>query len=190
MKCDLCKKTLQLGDWPFCKDGYHESTRRENAQRFSPIVVFKRLDGSYSFPASADAPVPDGYTKIEITNRRQAERLERDVNKKLREEKANIGPTPIDNDGSGLHQLRRLARGERVTIPDHDAHGNLIMRTLDGSQMRGRFREYVEQLAERNSQPSYTPSYDPGFHIDIMHNDSSNRAPHDDASTGWRSRRD
>jgi hypothetical protein len=96
----------------------------------------------------------------------------------------------MDSDGSGLNQLRKLARGERVTIPDHDAHGNLIMRTLDGSQMRGEFKKYVEQLVARESAPKYESGYDPGFHIDIMHNDSSNRESHDDATSGWRSRKD
>lgn len=187
MKCELCGKEVYISSWPFCP---HESTRSERALRFGAIVVHKKADGTYSFPANASAPVPDGYTKVEITTRRQAEKLTREVNRQIREEKDRIGPSPMDSDGSGLHQLKRLARGERVTIPDHDAHGNLIMRVLDGSQMRGKFREYVERLAEKNSQPSYSPSYDPGFHLDVMENNSSNRAPHDDASTGWKSRRE
>jgi hypothetical protein len=187
MKCDLCGKRLQIGDWGFCP---HESTRPERAQRFKPIVVFKRADGSYSFPASGDAKTPANHQRIEITTRRQAERLTNDVNLQLRHEKESIGPTPMDSDGSGLQNLRKLARGERVTIPDHDAHGNLIMRELDGSQMRAGFKRYVDQLVEKNSGPSYTPSYDPGFHIDILENSSSNRLAHDDPATGWKSRRD
>jgi len=187
MRCELCGKTLKLGDWPHCP---HESTRPERAQRFKPIVVFKRTDGTYSFPASDTAQTPAGYQRLEISTRRQAERLTKDVNAQLRAEKANIGPTPLDSDGSGLHNLRKLARGERVTIPDHDAHGNLILRELDGSQMRGEFKEYVAQLSERMAANRYTPSYDPGFHVDILENDSSNRLGHDDARSGWRTRRD
>lgn len=188
-RCPSCKKWMDIGDWPFC-NGQHASTRPERAQRFAPIVVFKRTDGTYSFPANSSAPTPDGYQRIEITTRRQAERLTKDVNLRLREEKASIGPTPLDSDGSGLQNLRRLARGERVTIPDHDAHGNLILRELDGSQMRGEFKEYVAQLSERMAANKYTPSYDPGFHIDIMENSASNRLGHDDAASGWRTRRD
>lgn len=185
-RCPKCSVWIDVGSWPFCP---HPSTRSENAQRFKSIVVFKRADGTYSFPASDKAPTPDGYQRVEISTRRQAEHLEREMNRSLREEQANIGPSPFDNK-NGLTQLRRLARGESVTIPDHDAHGNLIMRTLDGSQMRGKFREYAEQIANREQAPKYTADYDPGFHIDVMHNDSSNRLPHDDTSTNWRSRRE
>ena len=187
-KCPKCKTWLEVGDWPYC--GAHASTRPERAQRFAPIVVFKRTDGTYSFPANSSAPTPDGYQRIEITTRRQAERLTKDVNLRLREEKASIGPTPLDSDGSGIQRLRDLARGGRATIPDHDAHGNLILRELDGSKMRPEFKEYVAQLAERMSANKYTPSYDPGFHIDALENNSTNRMPYDDASTGWKSRRD
>lgn len=185
-KCATCKRTLRLGDWPYCP---HDSTRPEYAQRFKPIVVFKSTDGKFSFPMRSDQPVPAGYQRVEISTRRQAEKLEREVNRSLREEKQRLGPTPFDSGDKGLAQLRRLARGERVTIPDHDNSGNLIMRELDGSQMRGEFKRYVDELVERQ-RSTYTPSYDPGFHIDVMHNDSTNRAPHDDASTGWRNRRE
>ncbi len=98
------------------------------------------------------------------------------------------GSPPIAQ--SDLGALRKLARGECVTVPSHDEHGNLVMKKLDGSQMRGFFREYAAQLADRESQPHYTSDFDPGFHIDVMHNNSSNRESHEDASTGWRSRRE
>lgn len=186
-KCSECGKWVGVGDWPYCP---HESTRPERAQRFKPIVVFKRTDGTYSFPANSSAPTPDGYQRVEISTRRQAEKLEREVNRSLKEEKARLGPTPVDNDGSGLHQLRKLARGERVTIPDFDSNGNIILRELDGSQMRGSFKKYVDELVDREQGPKYHPTYDPGFHIDIMHNDSSNRVGHDDAASGWRTRRE
>jgi hypothetical protein len=188
-RCPDCGKwfTPSVGDWPFCP---HESTRPERAQRFKPIVVFKRADGTYSFPANADAKIPAGYQRMEISTRRQAERLTKEVNRQLCDEKASIGPTPLDSDGSGITNLRKLARGERVTIPDHDAHGNLIMRELDGSQMRPEFKEYVARLSEKMGQPSYKPSYDPGFHIDILENSASNRLGHDDPATGWRTRRE
>lgn len=188
-RCPKCNEPIEIGSWPFCENK-HASTRPERSQRFKPIIVFKRPDGTYSFPAADTAPTPSGSQRIEITTRRQAERLTKDVNLQLRHEKDSIGPTPLDSDGSGIQNLRRLARGERVTIPDHDAHGNLIMRELDGSQMRSEFKEYVAQLSERMSATQYTPSYDPGFHIDILENDSSNRLGHDDASSGWRTRRD
>jgi hypothetical protein len=180
---------MEVGSWPFCGNK-HASTRPERAQRFRPIVVFKRTDGTYSFPASDTAPTPANAQRIEISTRRQAERLTKHMNTVLREEKASIGPTPLDSDGSGLHNLRRLARGERVTIPDHDGHGNLILRELDGSQMRSEFKAYVAQLTERMAANKFTPSYDPGFHIDALENDSSNRVPYDDVSTGWKSRRE
>lgn len=187
MRCEKCKRIVHVGDWPHCP---HDSTRPERAQRFKPFIVFKKTDGTYSFPPSDTSKTPKHYRRLEITTRRQADKLTREVSRQLREEKASIGPTPLDSSDSGLHNLRKLARGERVMIPDHDNSGNLIMRELDGSQMRPEFKEYVAQLADRMSQPSYTSSYDPGFYIDVLENDSTNRLAHDDPSTGWRSRRE
>lgn len=188
--CSVCGKKLKIGDWPFCDGLKHESTRPERAQRFKPIVVFKKSDGSYSFPASDAAPTPEGYQRVEISTRRQAERLEREVNRHIREEKARLGPSPMDADSHGHDQLRKLIRGGTVTVPDHDAHGNLILRSIDGSKMRSEFKEYVSRVLEQQAQPQYRAEYDPGFHIDIMHNDSSNREVHQDASTGWQRRRE
>lgn len=186
-KCNHCNKWIKPRDWAFCP---HESTRPELAKRFKPIIVFKRPDGTYSFPISSTAPTPDGSQRVEISTRRQAERLEREVNRQIREEKSRLGPTPLDADSRGHDQLRKLIRGGTVTVPDHDAHGNLILRSIDGSKMRPEFKQAVEKLLAQDSQPRYMPDYDPGFHIDILHNNSSNREAHQDASTGWKSRRE
>lgn len=50
------------------------------AQRFSPVVIHRGVDGKLRFPAHANAPVPDGFQKVELTQLSEIRALEREVN--------------------------------------------------------------------------------------------------------------
>lgn len=56
-----------------------------NAQRFSPVVIHRGIDGKLRFPAHANAPVPDGFQRVELTDVSQIRALEREVNTRDRE---------------------------------------------------------------------------------------------------------
>lgn len=55
------------------------------AQRFSPVVIHRGIDGKLRFPAHANAPVPDGFQRVELTDVSQIRALEREVNTRDRE---------------------------------------------------------------------------------------------------------
>lgn len=167
--CELCNKELQVGDWPHCP---HESTRPEYAQRFRPIIYFKSPDGRLQFPMASDSPIPPGYERVEITTTREAARFEREMNQRERADYEQH-----------KHREREAAnefwREQNAELKRRAAHFS-----PEG-------RHAVDYLLQQHAEQDRLPkSYDPGFHIDIMHNDRSNRMPHDDARTGWRDRRE
>ncbi len=50
------------------------------AQRFSPVVIHRGIDGKLRFPAHANAPVPEGFQRVELTQLSEIRALEREVN--------------------------------------------------------------------------------------------------------------
>lgn len=171
--CPHCNQPLTVADWPFCP---HGSTRSEAAQRWKPIVVFKSADGRYRFPGRADAKVPKGYEKVELTNRRQVERFEREINQRERAEYQSV-------------QQEQLAREapQRELMAEANAQLQRLSRTFTPAG-----KEAVAYLLEkqRAEQSAPRPSFDPGFHVEIMHNNQSNRDGHNDDRTGWRTIRE
>lgn len=79
--CPSCGESLSLGSWPFCASRAnptgHTPVHELNAQRFDPVVVFRKPDGSFSFPGRADAPVPHGCERIELKTTREVRGFER-----------------------------------------------------------------------------------------------------------------
>ena len=55
-----------------------------NAQRFSPVVIHRGVDGKIRFPAHANAPVPEGFQRVELTQVSEIRALEREVNSRDR----------------------------------------------------------------------------------------------------------
>lgn len=165
MICPDCNQPLQIGDWPYCP---HGSTRPEWAQRFDPIVIHRSADGKYRFPMAADAPVPEGYQKVELTTRRQVEAIEREVNQRER------------------IQFQEHAHRQREASNEFWRRQNAELRERAKS-FSPEGQAAVEYLLEKQAREDRgLPNYDPGFHVEIMHNYSSNREGHDDARTGWK----
>lgn len=72
IKCEDCGATLQIGDWPWCTDKGHPPARPLSAF-FAPMVVFKSADGKIRIPPSTSSKPPKGWVREEITTRRQAD---------------------------------------------------------------------------------------------------------------------
>lgn len=172
MKCELCDKELQIGDWPHCP---HASTRAERAQRFKSIVVFKSADGKYRYPMRGDSKPPKGYERVELTTRPQIERFEKEINHRERAEyeRAELG--------------RKASDDYMLSLSGHDpASIQASLRRLENSPHpeERKIAAKVRQVMESDKRPS--KSYDPGFHVEIMHYNQSNREGHDDALTNWK----
>ena len=169
MICEKCKREVHVGDWPHCP---HESTRPEYAQRFSPIVYFRSPDGKTRFPMRADAKTPKGYERVELTNRRQVERFEKEMNQRERAEYQDSQHKQSQFYGSKIDQT--------------DAYLRSIEHQLS-PQARQSLDMLREQAKRKDDAPK--PQWDAGFHIEAMHYNSSNRDPHNDSDTNWRDRK-
>lgn len=170
--CRECGKTIAIGQWPYCP---HEPLRHRPAAAFSPIVVFKAKDGTYRFPGRSNARTPAGCQRVEITNQYQADRLEREVNyyEKQRYEESKYQQSQAGWD-AGWNRTRASLRAE------------LERRRAQFSPAGKQAIEYL--INKERAEQSH--KFDPGFHIEVMHHDRSNREPHNDIETGWKDRRD
>lgn len=173
--CSRCGATLLPGAWPFCESpGGHGSVLPNYAQRFDPIVVHLSGDGQYRFPASVDAPVPDGYRKVEIRTIQEADRVCREVNHREDETLRSV--------------QQQSDAGRQATRTRNQAFMNNMRSRLSpqGRQFLDQAREYqvMKDKERENSKPRST-----NFHIDVFAHDSSNREQHRDERTGWRGRK-
>lgn len=79
--CPICGEPLEVGSWPFCKSRSnptgHSSTLELNAQRFDPVVVFRKPDGSFSFPGDTRQSTPRGCERIELRTIHEVRKFER-----------------------------------------------------------------------------------------------------------------
>lgn len=143
--------------------------RSKDAQPFDPVVVHRDAQGNYRFPGSPDAPVPTGFQRIELRTTEEVRRLERDVN---RHESGRHEQAAAREEGfyAGLKSRQRaeLRAAMARMSPTGRAFAEEAMRASD-DRPRGRF--------------------DAEFHVEAFSQDSSNREPQRDASTGWRPRK-
>jgi hypothetical protein len=165
--CSQCGAELEIGSWPYCP---HGSLYAQPAQHFDPIVVHQAADGSYSFPASVDAPIRPGYRKVEIRTLREADRITREVNSR---EDAKI---------EQVHRERQSQLAANVIKSRAELDQAKSRFTPQGREFAAKMREYVNQ--KRRPGPGRA-----NFHIDVFANDQSNREAHADARTDWKSRK-
>jgi ElaB/YqjD/DUF883 family membrane-anchored ribosome-binding protein len=166
-KCVRCGHELQIGDYPFCP---HGSIFTQFAQHFDPIVLHQAADGSYSFPASVDAPVRPGYRKVEVRTIQEADRVTREVNSREESKAREIHAQSESMREATLSRNRRDMDKLRDRLSDA------------GKQFAERARQYVDSKPRRGFQS-------PNFHMDVFSFDSSNREVHRDDRTGWKGRK-
>lgn len=165
-KCSSCGKKVYFGQYPFCPHGDVPSVM---AQRFAPIVVFKQKDGTYSFPGRADARTPKGSVRVEITNVHQARKFESEVNhhESMKHEQS------AERSARSFGAIKDQFRGE-------------LRQRMQSFSPLGRD---LAMLAMKNNDDKPRRAYDPGFRIDVLSNDSSNREVYRDKETDWRRRK-
>jgi len=129
-----------------------------HAQRFDPVVIHKDAQGNIRFPGSANAPVPPGFQKVELTDVYQVRALEREVNRGDREkaERFRISKSVL-TDGQ-LKENRRVM--ERV-VQNFSPRGK-------------RFYDAMRKMSERRQQLG-PKAISPEFVVDAFSNNQSNR---------------
>ena len=142
-------------------------TSNDSSRFFSdPVIVHVAKDGQYRFPGAANARVPKGFQKRELRTIREIESFERDVNCKLHAEARQHQ----ENEERYYSDVRSQLRSE------------LRMRMQSMSQQG---RDFARAVMSLNDQRRSKPT-DPGFHLQVLHFDQTNREHHRDESTGWK----
>lgn len=165
--CKECGQETVIGDWPFCP---HGSVLRQRAQHFDPIVLHQAADGSYSFPASADAPLREGYRKVEIRTIQEADKISREMNSKM------------DSQLRDAHAFNEALHS--ATLAKHRADVDRIRDRLSARarELADGARAYVDGKRRPGPGPA-------NFHFEVFAFDGSNREAHRDERTDWKSRR-
>lgn len=181
--CDKCGKTEEyffkpmpperlLCAFPGCGgEAYYAPSfyyTSQTAQRFAPVVIHKDSEGNVRFPAHADAPLPPGFQKVELTNFNEIRRFEKEVNTKDREEASKFHNAKAELLSGQLKENRRV-----------------MERIVEGFSPAGKkFYEKMQQVSKAKERNAGRP-IDPGFYIEAFTQDSSNRQGYRDAKNDW-----
>lgn len=160
-----------------------------NAQRFDPVVVFRKPDGSLYVPGRSNERTPQGMKRIELTSAQAVRRFENEQDARLK----SIKEQKLEREDSGFRPLRK-ARRETLKAqmegrePIVNREGKKVYHNFSGPGRK--FAEFAMKKAdERPSLSRQAQKYDPGFHVECFSVDSSNRSPHNDTDTGFKDKR-
>jgi hypothetical protein len=130
------------------------------------VVVHLGKDGAVRFPAHVNAPVPKGFNRVELRSLGEIEQFERRVNAKLSAEAA----IHIENEERHFSILRDQSRSD-------------LRQRMQSMSLAG--KAFAQFCIEENNR-CQRKSSDVGFHLNILHFNSSNREAHNDKETGWK----
>lgn len=173
-KCLSCDKTMT-----FLPTFWYTGPRAE--QRFTPVVIHRDAEGNVRFPGRADAKVPEGFTKVELSDVSQIRAFEKEQNSRGEVEAGKFQASKNFLLEGQLKENRRvmdeILRGGSWTINGPD--GEPI--TRHGFTERGRaFYESMRKASERQSHGRVSPE----FVVEAFSQDSSNRVQHMDRRDG------
>lgn len=138
------------------------------AQRFTPVVVHKDSEGNIRYPGRADAPVPKGFQKVELTDLSQVRRFEAEVNKKDREQAEKFRDVRNKYLDGQLKENRRVMAG-------------LVEKfTPRGRKIYDQMKQVSEEKQRRGAK-----DVNPGFYVEAFTQDSSNRQGYRDKANDW-----
>lgn len=128
------------------------------AQRFDPVVIHKDAQGNIRFPAHANAPIPEGFQKVELTTVSQVRSLEREV-----------------NFSNQLDAERFRASRRALTDGQLKENRRVMEKLIQNFTPRGRrFYEAMRQVSEMRQQQGSKPTR-PEFFVEAFTNNQSNR---------------
>lgn len=134
------------------------------AQRFSPVVIHRGIDGKLRFPAHADAPVPEGFQRVELSQLSEIRALEREVNARDRETDQKF------QSARGQFLDGQLAENRRV-----------MAAKVAGFSQKGRFFYDAMRKASEAKRLAGRGSSKPEFYIEAFSQNASNREGYSDA---------
>lgn len=180
MKCPDCgQQTIPFPDGtpcPLCvaaDSGAAFLRAGRNAQAFDPVLIFEDAHGNVRFPGRNDAPTPDGFKAVELRDIRQVREFERRMN--AREHARHEVST--EGERAAFSEAQQRNRAElRAAMRHMTPAGRALAQAA------------MDEGDRQDSQPR--ARFDPGFHVEVFSQDSSNRDAYRDERTDWKSRRE
>lgn len=143
--CKDCGQEIHHGDYPFCP---HESTLSLNAQRFSPVVIFRNADGHVRLPGSTDIAPPAGFERVELKTVHEVRKFEREMNQREH----------------AKHEDSRYRDSQACEAARTKLRGELRMAMQQMSPLGRDFARYaIEQTNNRRKG-----RYDAGFRVEAL----------------------
>lgn len=155
------------------------------AQRFSPVVIHRDVNGNVRFPGSADAPVPPGFQKVELSTTAQVRQFEKEINVRDSETADKFrGSRQAFLDGQ-LKANREAVAAIRAggAWEGTDEAGNIVIR--HGMSERGQKIYDALRRASELKQSQGPKATRPEFFVEAFTQDASNREDHRDSRTDW-----
>ena len=161
------------------------SSRVQLAQRFSPVVIHRDADGNVRFPGHANAPVPEGFQKVELATLHDVRKFEAEIGKrdtakseKFREARAAFLDGQLKANREAVDRI--VAGG---TWQGTDEQGRIVERR--GMSERGLKILHQLREASKQKQAQGRSSANPAFFVEAFTQNASNREHHRDESTSW-----
>ena len=169
--CSSCGKELAIGDYPYCP---HESTFRQNALHFDPILVYELPNGEHYYPGRNDgSQAPEGGKPIYLTTIQQADRFVNNVNAKMQ------GELNLRIEANRVHREMLVKKNREELYAALDRKG-ISRKAAD---------EIIKDRDERREKANFARTQRPDFQIEVFSKDASNREAWADQDTNWRPRR-
>jgi hypothetical protein len=151
--CPKCSSPILIGDWPICEPGGgHKPASSGRAQKFDPVVVHVDKQGNVRFPGRADARVPKGYQRRELTTIGEIRRFESQVNSRERS------------------RFSQLKEAEERFYSDVDSQNRSdLLHAMRSMSPLGRA---IAQAAINKSNRRSQPSFEPGFCVEVFSYDT------------------
>lgn len=142
--------------------------RVQNAQRMKPVVIHKDAQGNIRYPASADAPVPPGYEKVELTDFHAVRKFENEVNARDAVRAQEFAHSRSQFLSGQLKENRRVMEGLVKNF------------TPQGRKFYERMREVSEAKQRRGNNAAR-----PAFYVEALTQNASNREGYSDSRNDW-----
>jgi len=149
------------------------------AQRFDPVVIHRDAAGNVRFPGNTNAPVPEGFQKVELRDMTEIRKFEGEMNRKDASAAADFHAAQQSyRAGQLAHNREQLARG----FATHDEAGRPVTVSLDKFSPRG--REFYEAMRKQSDARTHRAAR-PEFYIEAFTQNASNRDDHHDPSVSY-----
>ena len=164
---------------------WYSSAFRPQAQGFSPVVIHRDASGNVRFPGHANAPIPEGFQKVELSTIHDVRKFEAEIGKQdsIKSEKFRVARAEFLD---GQLKANREAVDKIIaggTWEGTDEQGRIIQRR--GMSERG--LKILHQLREvsKQKQAQGRSIANPEFFVEAFSQNASNREHHRDETTSW-----